>query len=382
MGLTPIAEPCQESRRVDYATAVFYSATPTHQKNLFEFVIDVGESLADFSFHEKGQSPHFDRVFSNYLGCRIELTPVEGANGRNAGLTALTLPGAAFYCSAREKWVTQLWRICNQNGFRWFSRLDLQNTELEPAWDTERVYEAVEARELWVKGYGRYRPWRETDATGQCPDGMTLYWGSARSEKQGRTYDKARQSGWETPAIRDEIQLRGEWAHSTGRELAARLNAAFDSTQMGEAVESLVTGTLNQHLQYWTLNGTDPKTDKNWQRKAKPADWFSERIGKHQTALKKEPKPSLDLSSSRAWGARQYGRYFALDVLLKQKKSQLPLEGLVNGLWEEFLARLSYEDLLLVYGDEGPEKVREVQERIREIQNQVAWDAEHRELDQ
>ena len=54
----------------------------------------------------------------------------------------------------------------------------------------------------------------------------------------------------------------------------------------------------------------------------------------------------------------------------------------MNGLWEEFLARLSYEDILLVYGDEGAEKVREVQEHIREIQNRVAWDAEHRELDQ
>ena len=381
MALTAVAEPCQESRRVDYATAVFYSATPAHQRDVFDFAIDVGESLADFSFHEKGQSPHFDRVFSNYLGCRIEVTPVGAANSRNPGLMALTLPGAAFYCSTRSDWVTQLWRICQQNGFRWFSRLDLQNTELNPAWDAERVHRAVEDREVWVKGYGRYRPWRETDATGHCADGMTLYWGSARSEKQGRSYDKAKQSGWETPAIRDEIQLRGEWAHATGRELSERLNAAFDSAQMGEAVESLVTGTLNQHLQYWTLNGTDPKTDKNWQRKAEPADWFAERIGRHQTALKKEPKPSLDLSSSRAWGARQYGRYFALDVLLKQKRSQLPLDGLVNGLWEEFLARLTYEDLLLVYGDEGAEKVQEVQERIREIQNSVAWDAEHRELD-
>lgn len=380
MGLSPIAEPCQESRRIDYATAVFYSATPSHQRDLFEFAIDVGEQLADFPFREKGQSPHFDRVFSNDLGVRIEITPVGASNSRNPGLTALTLPGAAFYCSTPQNHTTQLWRICHRNGFRWFSRLDLQNTELEPAWDTERVYEAVEARELWVKGYGRYRPWRETDAAGNCADGMTLYWGSSRSEKQGRSYDKAKQSGWKTPAIRDEIQLRGDWAHATGQALAGALDSAFGSDQMAEAVEQLVTGSLNQHLQYWTLKGTDPKTDKNWQRKAEPADWFLDRIGRQQTAIKKVPKPALDLSSSVAWGARQYGRYFALDVLLKQKRSQLPLEQVVEGLWEKFLARLTPEDLEAVYGAEGPEVVAEMQELVLELQRKVAFEGEHAEL--
>ena len=382
MGLSPIAEPCQESRRIDYATAVFYSATPAHQRELFEFAIDVGEQLADFPFREKGQSPHFDRVFSNDLGVRIEITPVGAANSRNPGLTALTLPGAAFYCSTQQNHTTQLWRICHRSGFRWFSRLDLQNTELDPDWDTERVYRAVEERELWVKGYGRYRPWRETDAAGNCADGMTLYWGSSRSEKQGRSYDKAKQSGWKTPAIRDEIQLRGDWAHATGQALAGALDSAFGSDQMAEAVEQLVTGSLNQHLQYWTLKGTDPKTDKNWQRKAEPADWFLDRIGKQQTAIRKTPKPALDLSSSVAWGARQYGRYFALDCLLKQKRSQLPLEQVVEGLWEKFLARLTPEDLEAVYGPEGPEVVAEMQELVLELQRKVAFEGEHADLDQ
>ena len=252
MGLSPIPEPCQESRRIDYATAVFFSATPTHQREVFEFALDVGEELSDFAFMERGQSPHFDRVFCNDMGTRIELTEVGSTNSRNPGMTVLTLPGAAFYCSEVSSWVTQLWRLTQKDGFRWFSRLDLQNTELDPQWDADRVFKAVDDRKVWVKGFSRCRPYREADAAGNCPDGLTIYWGSPRSEKQGRSYDKAKQLGWKTPAIRDEIQLRGDWAHSTGRALAEALHNSFGSAAMGEAVEQLVAGSLNQHWQYWT----------------------------------------------------------------------------------------------------------------------------------
>lgn len=380
MAVAIAPEEPQESRRIDYATCVFVSADRRHQTRLFDKLIDYADLVSPFGyFKEMGHSAHFDRVWTHHLGMRIELTQHGSDTGRNPGMTVLTLPGAVFYASTKEQWLSLLWQITQTSGFKWFSRLDLQNTELEPDWDTDRVVKAVQGQRLWVPGYRGWKQEGMLDSRGECPGGRTLYWGSPRSERQARTYDKGKQLKWTTPAIRDEIQLRGEWAHAVGRELKTALNTNLGSDDMAKAVSKLVTGSLNQHLQYWELDGADPKTDKNWKRNAQPADWFAERIGKHQARVKKNQRVKLDLGPAVSYGVQQYGRCFALDCLLKQKQSQLPLEGVVNGLWERFLARLSDEDLRLVYGDLGAEEMQQVRERLSELKDAVAYEQERGE---
>jgi Replication initiation factor len=331
---------------VDYATAVFVSASPKHQQEVFDFCVSIGEDLSSsYSFQERGHSPHFSRVFSHDLGMRVELSELDTGEGRNKGMTVLTLPGSAFYLQDSDRQMLMLWKVTHQEGFKWFSRLDFQNTELQPEWDTDRVHQGVESGELWVKGYGRWRPYGELDADGSCPDGRTLYWGSTRAERQGRTYDKAKQSGWSQPAIRDELQLRGDWAHSFGRELRSALDSGFTSAEQNANVSTLVTSALNQHLQYWSLNGADPKSDKNWQRKAEPADWYQARIGKHSEPIRKAPRPALDLESSVTAGCRQYGRAFVLWVERMSLEHDLSRDFVLEALYGRFLARLRPEDV-------------------------------------
>lgn len=341
-----IPEPCQESRRVDYATAVFSSATPRHQQETFDFCVSIGEDLSPVhGFEERGHSPHFARVFTTDLGMRVELTEHGEARGRNPGMTVLTLPGAAFYLQESDRQALMLWKVMHQDGFKWFSRLDFQNTELEPRIDADDVHQGVEDGRYWVKGYGSWRPYGELDAEGSCPGGRTLYWGSARAERQGRTYDKARQSDWKQPAIRDELQLRGDWAHAYGRELRKALDDGFTSAEQTTNLSNLVTSALNHHLQYWELNGANPKADKNWQRKAQPADWYQERIGKHSEPVRKAPRPALDLESSVSAGVRQYGRAFVLWVEEHAAKDGLSRDFVLEALYGRFLARLKADDL-------------------------------------
>ena len=345
MGLSVIAEPCQESRRVDYATAVFVSSADRHQQETFDFALSLGEELnSSLVWSEAGRSPHFERVFTHELGFRIELTSLTGGNGRNPGMTVVTLPGAAFYLQTSEQQALMLWKVVNRDGFKWFSRLDFENTELEPAVSTDNVHQGVVEGRYWVKGHGTWRPYGELDAEGLCPTGRTLYWGSTRAERQGRTYDKAKQAGWQVPAIRDEVQLRGEWAHTYGRNLRDAVNGNLTGDAMAAAVADLAADALNNHLQYWELNGVNPKTDKNWTRKAQVADWYAERIGKASEPIKKAPRPALDLESTVSWGVQQYGRLFALWVAQKCQQDGLDFEDAKALLWERFFCRLKAED--------------------------------------
>lgn len=346
MPLSVIPEPPQESRRVDYATAVFVSASAAHQREVFDFCVSVGEQLSDVHpFSERGSSPHFDRVFTQDLGIRIELTEYGSGRGRNPGMTVLTLPGAAFYLQDTEHQMLMLWKVVTADGFKWFSRIDLQNTELEPLVDADAVQAGVESRRYWVKGYGSWRPYGQLSPDGSCPGGRTIYWGSTRAERQGRTYDKGKQAGWKVPAIRDEIQFRGDWAHSIGREIKQAVDGPHGSDAMNKAVCSVVTSALNQHLQYWELNGADPKTDKNWQRKANPADWYLDRIGKDSKPVRKAPRPTLDLEGTVSYGVQQYGRYFALWVADQMQRSDVTFEEALELLWLRLYCRLKPEDI-------------------------------------
>ena len=292
-------------------------------------------------------------------------------------MTLFTVPGSGFYLQETSRQMVMLWKVVSQDGFKWFSRLDFMNTELEPEWDMDRVYQAVVGGELWVKGHRSYEPRGELAPDGTCPAGRTLYWGSARSERRWRSYDKARESGWHVSAIRDEVQLRGEWAHTYGRELKAALRAPGDSAAMARSVEDLAVKALNQHLQYWELCGADPSTDKNWTRRARPADWYAARVGKASETLRKAPKEPLDLESSAAWGVRQFGRIFATWVETHVNRHGLSREFVSYALYMRFFARLTPEDLVALDIAVGPEEMEEAKAFLHQLADEQAVATEH-----
>lgn len=376
-----VKEPPQERRGLDYASLSFFSSTPGRQEQLVKGLLDLFDQLwPTGSWREAGRSAHFQTAYSHVTGSRIELT-LPGDEGKNPGVLLLTLPGAAFYLQPSGQAAFMLWAATRMEGFRHFTRLDFQSTELSPDWDACRVISAVEAGDVWVKGMASYRLWAERQADQAIENGATLYWGSPRSDRQCRTYDKAAESNWGTPAIRDEVQLRRGWAKSTGQELVSLLNSNLSTDDMDDAIKDLAAGVINQHLQYWTLNGADPKEDKNWMRKAEPAEWFAERIGRQVASVRKAPRPVQDLESTVSWGVQQYGRYFALLTLRRAKASGMSLESVWEGMWERCLARLSDEDVAeLVQGLEGADAAA-FRAELEAIRDEVAFEAEHAELE-
>lgn len=301
-------EPCQARRGLDYLTAVFVSVTNRHHQETFDFcralVADIHPCV---DWEERPRPPYFELAFASTIGCRIETTPPGTGSGRNEGYTSLSLPGAFFYLQSDADLVVSLDRLTSREGLKRFSRLDFMVTELEPDWPAERVALAVREKRLWVAGHRTVREWSERDFDGVATQGLTLYWGSKKSDRQGRTYDKGAQSGWPVPAIRDEVQLRGEWAHTYGRQLIEAVKNNLGTEAVTRAIDSLGSGALVQHMDYWNTNGADPKKDIHWKRKAEPADWYRRRLSLPTAPLRKDVPEGLDEEAAYQHFLRTYG---------------------------------------------------------------------------
>lgn len=146
---------------------------------------------------------------------------------------------------------------------------------------------------------------------------------------------------------------------------------------MSEAVDQLTVKALNQHLQYWELRGADPTTDKNWTRKAEPADWYTQRIGRPSEPLRKAPKALLDLESTTSWGVRQYGRTFVTWVESHARRTGLPREFVLNALYLRFFARTSPEDLVALGLATDEEELQAGLAFVEEMKDELAWAEEH-----
>ena len=378
MPLSVVPEFAQERRGLDYATAVFVSTTDKNQQEVFDQVLEIADDVgSNFSFRQAGSSPHFEMVFINDLGLRIELSPATGRGVRNPGHICMTLPGSVFYTQEPERSAFNIWRIANIPEFKWFTRLDFQNTELSPEVNTDDVHQGVVDGKYWVKGYGTWKPFANLDPHMEAPDGRTIYWGSHRSDKLGRTYDKAKQSNWKEPAIRDELQTRGDWAKSFGRELKRGLDASTTGAEMAAAVSNLATSALNQHLLYFDLNGTDPKTDKNWTRKANPADWYLKRIGKHCNPIRKTQKAELDLESTVDWGLSQYGRYIYRWIVQEARRRNHDEELQFLALKGRLMSKLKEEDMEWLHPEADAEERAAHWQEILDIKDDVAFSQEH-----
>ena len=373
-----VKEPPQARRGIDYAVAVFYAATPKRQQEQFDELLAIADEIApNWSFDKRGSSLHYELVFANDVGIRLELTPVDSIGGRNKGGICFSLPGTCWWIQSTAAGALVLLRLSRIEGFKHFTRLDFQNTELDPEWSAQRVGEAVNAGKVWVKGATRFRDWWNRDADGQPTNGITLYWGSERSEKQPKTYDKAADGGWDTAAVRDELQTRGRWAHAHGRELIADLVKAHGSDEMADVIEKHTCSALIQHLEYWTLNGTSPKTDKNWKRKANPADWYVKRIGKRCERIQKASKPVQDLQTTVDYGVQQYGRYIYRWCIENSRRNGIPLDLAVAQFMNRCQARLTDEDDAWLFDELTKGDVQAIKREMKQAADQVAWGQEH-----
>ena len=378
MSLALVGEPPQERRGLDYATLIFNAMEPRAFMDTFSEIISIFEvAEPSLGFSENGRDQHYERVFSNELHCRISFTEPDSFEGRNKGQICLNLPGSFFYLLPESTFADAFTDFTRCKWFSHFTRLDFQNTELNPSVNAEQMLEGVAAGRYWVKGAKRWRQWAERNAAQELTDGVTIYWGSARSEKLGRSYDKAKQKPhWDVPAVRDEVQVRGKWARVHGDHLVRDLADCKTPRERLDVMQKNATFALSQHLMYFEL-GDVPASDKNWIRKAKKADWYVQRIGKASRPLKRPADEKTDIERATDAGVRQFGAIFAKWVHTVTQASGATEEEVTALLLARCKAALKPEDFDYLYPKATKRDRKEWLAHLSEVKNDVALGQEH-----
>ena len=302
--------PCESSLRPDWLGVSFKSASPRHQQQLLDFLQSIPESIApDLHWKQGSGSKHFERVFTHDLGLRIEFTPISPSP--TSGSTLINCSGLYFSVSSVYEQMKLFEQLHQYKGRYHYTRLDAQVTTLNPEQSAEQIVDDVVAGQLWIKGYKGFKPDGVRDINGEPTGGLSACFGSPQSDRKATSYNKGAQQTWDTPARRDEVRLRGEWAERHTADIATAIAGASSEN---EAIDAYVSGTrtaIVQHMQYLDITGQPKPRPKNWARNAKTPKWWTDTIEQQITPVTLNRKPESGIEVRFGHMKTQWARIFA-----------------------------------------------------------------------
>ena len=268
---------CESSLRPDWLTVSFKSASEKHRQSVWELAQQAVERVAPgLDWKTTFASRHFEDCFQHELGVRFETSPLE--SDHMPGSTVINFQGAYFALSSVYEQMRLFEQLLKFKGRYHWTRLDAQVTTLKPSQSAEQIVKDVEEGLLWVKGYRGWRASGLRDINGSDVNGLSAHFGSTASDRQATSYNKAAEQGWETPARRDEVRLRGEWAEAHTGAIATAIAGAPSENAAIEAYQRLTSAVIAQHMQYLDLKGHPIPKPKDWARGAKAPKWWNETL--------------------------------------------------------------------------------------------------------
>lgn len=335
--------PCESSLRPDWLTATFKSASDKHQQQVWDMVQShVGRVAQGLDWEVSTASRHFERCFRHDIGARFEVASLEAE--RNAGLSVITFSGLYFSLSSVYEQMRLIQHLHSFKGRYHWTRLDAQVTTLNPSQSAEQIVTDIEERRLWIKGYQGWEPKGLRNLDGEATNGLSAHFGASSSDRAATSYNKAAEQKWETPARRDEVRLRGEWAEQHTNAMATAIAGAASETQAIEAYQRSVSSTIAQHMQYLDITGTPSPRPKNWTRGRKAPQWWTETLEQEHEPLQLNRRPERDVFERLAHMYMQWGPTWAEGVatLVADGRSATPEQASFD-LAQSFLARLRPE---------------------------------------
>jgi hypothetical protein len=372
------------SCRLDTLSVTFRAQT----LDRYDEILNLGFQLNSYVDESRplrfaGKGRHFSHVFMGGGLVALEGTPPLLPDGspneaRNAGVVSLTLNGQFFTaCDAGER-AGLLLQISSQPGFYHCTRLDGQITLVEPEVSAEQVVRDVEAGRLWAARFQSQRCFGDRNRDGLFLNGCTQYWGGKGSDLTARTYDKAAQAGWNQPAVRHELQLRGTRANDRFIQLKGALKRQQQSPPLLLTAESdFVKAMLSQDLDYRdTSKWAGRRKPKNWAQSAPTPGWWREATDGATDSFEYSKRPKSDLDQTYEAWLDQYGRKWVLKLLKDSINTGEGLQDRAMDALLKALGRTREGDAALVHQELAGVELGAVQERLGQLQAAAARYAE------
>ena len=307
----------------------------------------IGRVAGDLDWEVSSASRHVERCFRHEIGARFE---VSGANSETNALTSvLNLSGLYWALSSVYEQMRFISHLHSFKGRYHYTRLDAQVTTLNPTQSAEQICIDVEERRLWPKGYQGWEQKGIRDLDGNVLNGASACFGAAVSNRRATSYNKAAEQGWDIPARRDEVRLRGDWAEQHTNAIATAIAGAASENEAISEYQKATSAAIAQHMQYLDITGTPIPKPQNWARGKKAPKWWSETLEQDITPLKLTRKPEEDIETRFAHMKAQWARTFAeyLGYRVRSGKSENFLQSSIDTSLQ-LLQHAKAEDVLRV----------------------------------
>lgn len=335
---------CEASLRPDWLSTSFKSATEHHREHVWSLAQAISRRTeTSEGWAELSPSRHFDYVLAHPSGMRFESSGRDSQ--KNPGISLLTMSGVWFATTRTVDQMRALEEIYDFPGKYHFTRLDCQVTTLNPSMTAEGICDEVRAGNLWIKGYKGWEPRGEKDKDGRPTSGLSAYFGSPTSDRQCKSYNKAKEQGWETEARRDEQMLRAKWAEEHTNLIIRGIAGASSENEAISAYTKNVSAVLAQHMQYLDLSGQPKPLPKNWARNAKVPKWWNDTLDQEFQPVTLTRKVTDDLDEKMIHCRKQWARIIAAYMAkrVRDGRSESFMQSTIDTAME-FLCHLKLED--------------------------------------
>jgi Replication initiation factor len=243
--------------------------------------------------------------FSTFIGYAPFLTEAErqelgGKQSPNEGYMTVDVPQSALDSLSSEDLCKFLLDVYGCEGVK-FRRVDVYYDDYCKIISPEQVQELCKSGRVGVPRIERMRSWEEYNLRKRQADGYTVYFGSPKSGKQIRFYDKFAESDGLQDCYRWEAELKGDRAESFQTWFAEVLGRAVGAATLEEtaniitnAYKQVIKGAISFHE---LPENVDPKNlPQNWATRTPLTWWWKELLAGLEPAklTVSRVKPSLE----------------------------------------------------------------------------------------
>ena len=370
-GLLDLKSDPTASCRTDSSAHTFKVHSNDHLQELFSYVLDLGEALVPCGgFLPVRKGKHFSQLYIHPTGLsfscsRSALSHMSDKPVHNENLAMVEIPGQAWGLLNAQERNSLIVDMYGWDGYFRTTRWDPQITILDPPVSVPEIVDDVQAGNLWAKGFAVQRPMLDKDLNGNYTGAPTQYFGSRQSDVMARIYDKAFKDKWSVPALRAELQLRGQAATNHFKRLATRCGTQTELEPLFVNAEELtVKDALAQHLDLRdTSRWAGRRKPKNWAKVAPKVKWWSEALDEAHDPIQVTFRAEQDLDKTVGHAAHQYGRKLFMHMAMRAAQLKVqPVMAMIEfyGRCGQHIRKEDLAEVLRMIPEEHHEETRKL----------------------